>query len=93
MWGEYQDEGGKVGAISITVGHSKDKRPDKNQLKVGLGTADGIICDAKVLSGNEDDKTHNNVTIDDAATLLQQHKVDRSGFYYVADAAFFACIL
>ncbi len=93
MWGEYQDEGGKVGAISITVGHSKDKRPDKNQLKVGLGTADGIICDAKVLSGNEDDKTYNNVTIDDAATLLQQHKVDRSGFYYVADAAFFACIL
>lgn len=25
-----------------------------------IGTANGIIVDAKVLSGNEDDKTYNN---------------------------------
>jgi transposase len=49
MWGEYEGDDGRIGTISITLGHSKDKRGDKNQLKIGLGTADGVIVDAKEL--------------------------------------------
>lgn len=89
MWGEYQSDDGKIGVISITLGHSKDKRSDKNQLKIGLGTADGVILDAKVLSGNADDKTYNNGALDDANTVLSRHGVDKDSFYYVADSAFF----
>lgn len=89
MWGTYKAEDGQVGTISITIGHSKDKREDKNQLKIGLGTADGVIADAKVLSGNTDDKTFNNDALDDVDAILKQHNVDRSDFYYVADAALF----
>lgn len=89
MWGEYASDDGRVGTISITFGHSKDKRGDKNQLKIGLGTADGVIIDAKVLSGNTDDKTYNNDALDDANVLLERHGVDRESFYYVADSAFF----
>lgn len=89
MWGEYVGDDGRIGTISITFGHSKDKRGDKNQLKIGLGTADGVIVDAKVLSGNTDDKTYNNDALDDANILLDRHGVDRESFYYVADSAFF----
>ena len=89
MWGEYEGDDGRISVISITLGHSKDKRGDKNQLKIGLGTADGVIVDAKVLSGNTDDKTYNNDALDDADALLTQHGVDRESFYYVADSAFF----
>ena len=88
MWGEYEGDDGRIGTISITLGHSKDKRGDKNQLKAGLGTADGVIVDAKVLSGNTDDKTYNNDPLDDADVLLERHGVDRESFYYVADSAF-----
>ncbi|MGI6625776.1 MAG: DUF4277 domain-containing protein [Limnochordia bacterium] len=49
MWGEYEGDDGRIGTISITLGHGKDKRDDKNQLKIGLGTADGVIVDAKEL--------------------------------------------
>ena len=70
MWGEYEDPEGKVGMISITLGHSKAKRGDKNQLKIGLGVADGVILDANVLSGNMDDKTYNNRTVDEVDLLL-----------------------
>lgn len=89
MWGEYEESNGKVGTVSITLGHSKAKRGDKNQLKIGLGVADGVILDAKVLSGNMDDKTYNNQAIDDVDVLLSRHGVDRNDFYYVADSAFF----
>lgn len=57
MWGEYEIEEGRVGAINITFSHSKDKREDKNQIKMAIGTANGVIVDAKVLSGNIDDRT------------------------------------
>ncbi len=43
---------------------AKDKRCDKNQLKIAFGTADGVIVDARVLSGNMDDKTYNLKTLD-----------------------------
>ena len=63
MWGEYETPEGKLGAISINFGHSKQKREDKKQIKLGIGTANSIIVDAKVLSGNKDDKIYNNCDV------------------------------
>jgi len=89
MWGEYETAEGKTGAISIDFGHSKAKRPDKKQLKIGIGTANGTIVDAKVLSGNMDDKTYNKENIDDANELLERLNIDRNSFFYIADSALF----
>jgi len=89
MWGQYETEEGKIGEIAINYGYSKDKRNDKKQIKIGIGTADGIVVDAKVLSGNLDDKTYNNGALDDVDEVLQKSKTNKDSFYYVADSAFF----
>lgn len=89
MWGEYETPEGKAGAISINFGYSKDKREDKKQIKVGIGTANGIVVDAKVLSGNTDDKTYNFQNLDEIDNLLKRTKTDKSSFYYIADSALF----
>ena len=89
MWGEYESSEGKVGTISITFGHSKQKREDKKQIKMGIGVANGIIVDAKVLSGNVDDKTYNNENLDDVDSVLERTHTDKKDFYYIADSSFF----
>lgn len=92
MWGEYEctsEPDGEISHISIDFGHSKDKRNDKKQIKIGLGTTNGVITDAKVLSGNMDDKTYNKENLEDVDKLLTTMKVDRSDFYYIADSALF----
>ena len=95
MWGEYQttnhleDYGSQSSYISIDFGHSKQKRNDKKQIKIGVGTANGIVADAKVLSGNKDDKTYNNDNLDDLDKLLTTMDVNRNEFYYIADSALF----
>lgn len=45
-----------------------------------MGTADGTIVDAKVLSGNMSDKTYNKDNIDDVVKLLDQLDVDKTTF-------------
>ncbi|MDI3547454.1 MAG: hypothetical protein PWR10_1106 [Halanaerobiales bacterium] len=95
MWGKYEttnhleDDGRDTSYISIDFGHSKDKRNDKKQIKIGIGTANGIVADAKVLSGNMDDKTYNNQNLEDLDRLLTQMDVNRNEFYYIADSALF----
>ena len=90
MWGNYETIEGKMGVISIDFGHSKGRRPDKKQIKFGMGTADGTIVDAKVLSGNMSDKTYNKDNINDVVTLLDQLEVNKAAFYYIADSALFS---
>jgi len=90
MWGDYETVEGKTGVINIDFGHSKDRRPDKKQIKMAIGTGDGTIVDAKVLSGNTDDKTFNEKNIDDAEQLLDRLQIDKSDFYYIADSALFS---
>lgn len=95
MWGAYEytnnssDSNDDISYISIDFGHSKDKRDDKKQIKIGLGTTNGVVTDAKVLSGNMDDKTYNKENLEDVDELLTQMKVDRNEFYYIADSALF----
>ena len=73
MWGEYESPDGKLGQIDITLGHSKQKRNDKKQLKMAIGCSNGVIVDAKVLSGNKDDKAYNNENLTGLLQLLFLH--------------------
>ncbi|WP_425449085.1 IS1634 family transposase [Dethiothermospora halolimnae] len=89
MWSEYDGYDGKHGEISITFGHSKNKRNDKKQIKIGAGVAEGLIVDAKVLSGNTDDKSYNFDNLDGVEEVLDTIKVSKESFYYIADSAAF----
>jgi len=90
MWGTYETAEGKEGVINIDFGHSKQKREDKKQIKMGIGVANGVIVDAKVLSGNMDDKTYNKENLDEVSDVLKRLKIDEEDFYYIADCALFS---
>jgi transposase len=89
MWGTYETEELKEGVISIDFGHSKQKRQDKKQIKMGIGVANGVMVDAKVLSGNKDDKTYNNETLEDVENILERLNIANEDFHYIADSALF----
>jgi len=89
MWGTYEAENHKEGVISIDFGHSKQKRQDKKQIKIGVGVANGIMVDAKVLSGNKDDKTYNGEMLEDVENILERLNVSNEDFHYIADSALF----
>ncbi len=89
MWGQYETDEGKMGAVDITFGYSKQKRFDKKQLKFSLGTTKGICIDGEVLSGNVDDKSFNIANLDRAALLRDRFESDQEEFFYIADSAVF----
>jgi transposase len=89
MWGIYESADGKEGEISIDFGHSKQKRSDKKQIKMALGVAEGVIVDAKILSGNKDDKTYNKENLEEIEDLLIRLDTSKGDFYYIADSALF----
>ncbi|HEY5588072.1 MAG TPA: IS1634 family transposase [Candidatus Paceibacterota bacterium] len=89
MWGTYETEELKEGVISIDFGHSKQKRQDKKQIKMGIGVANGVMVDAKVLSGNKDDKTYNSETLEDVEEVLERLNISNEDFHYIADSALF----
>jgi len=90
MWGLYETDEEPRGVITIDFGHSKDKREDKKQLKIGIGCAEGIVADAIVLSGNKDDKTYNTDNLDNLDEILKRFDVSKDEFYYIADSALFS---
>ncbi|RQD69810.1 MAG: DUF4277 domain-containing protein [Tindallia sp. MSAO_Bac2] len=77
MWGTYETEDGKLGVIDIDFGHSKQRRSDKKQIKLGIGTAEGIVVDGQVLSGNKDDKTWNNDNLELVEDVLSSLRIDK----------------
>lgn len=89
MWGSYEGSDGKEGEISITFGHSKQKRNDKKQIKIGVGTAEGIVVVGEVLSGNIDDKTYNKEKLDEVEEILDNFKISKEDFHYIADSSLF----
>jgi transposase len=89
MWGEYLTEDGKEESIEITFGYSKQKRFDKKQLMLSLGTTQGICLDGQVLSGNTNDKRFNISNLERAKKLKDQFKRSSDDFFYIADSAAF----
>lgn len=84
VFGAYRHE--EDDAISITRGHSKDKRPDLKQMMYGLVTSvDGVPLVGQVLSGNTSDKTWHGGMLD----VIQRKYVESSGrsVHYVGDSA------
>lgn len=57
---------------------------------MGIAVANGVIVDAKVLSGNRDDKTYNSQSLDEVSTVLNRLNVSEEDFYYIADRALFS---
>lgn len=49
MWDQYESEEGTADVIHINYGYSKQKRDDKKQIKIALGTGNGIVVDGQVL--------------------------------------------
>lgn len=90
MWEQYETDEGKLGAVKMEFGHSKDKRDDKKQIKFGVGCANGLIVDAQVLSGNMDDKTYNKETLKELDSTLNNLNINKDSFYYIADSALFS---
>jgi len=85
MWGTYEYlENTDQSSLHITYGYNKQKRKDKKQIVVGLGVSGGFVVDAKVLSGNKDDKTYNYENVKDFVEITE--KAD-GNLYYIADSA------
>ncbi|QSZ27446.1 hypothetical protein ACETAC_00475 [Aceticella autotrophica] len=78
----------EIPAISLlTLAIVKIKEMIKNRYRYGQR----YVADAKVLSGNMDDKTYNNQNLEDLDRLLTQMDVNRNElFYYIADSALFS---
>lgn len=88
MWGAYDTKDGvQTSRIDITYGHSKQHRPDKNQIKMAFGVSGGMVVDGVVLSGSADDKTYNfnNMAFHDH--LMDVLSSDAKDLYYIADSA------
>ena len=84
VFGAYRHE--EDDAISITHGHSKDKRPDLKQVMYGLVTStDGVPLVGQMLSGNTSDKTWHGSMLD----AIQRRYIEGSGraVHYVGDSA------
>ena len=56
---------------------------------MGIGVANGVMVDAKVLSGNKDDKTYNSETLEDVEGVLKRLNISNEDFHYIADSALF----
>lgn len=89
MWGEYKAEEGKLESFEITFGYSKQKRFDKKQMMLSLGTTQGICIDGQVLSGNTSDKRFNVDNLDRAKALRDKYEPTSDEFFYIADSAAF----
>lgn len=89
MWGEYKAEEGKLESFEITFGYSKQKRFDKKQMMLSLGTTQGICIDGQILSGNTNDKRYNVDNLDRAKALRDKYETDSDDFFYIADSAAF----
>lgn len=89
MWGTYETAEGEESKVDITYGHSKDKRNDKKQVKMAIGSANGVVVDIDVLSGNASDKTYNYDKLGNIEEIIDNLNVSKEEFYYIADSAFF----
>jgi len=89
VWGEYDPSKAEPGAINITFGHSKDKRPDLKQFLIRMlcvGRSIPILGGCE--DGNASDKTLNNPLLTRISQHMKRHGLGAGEFLYTADSAF-----
>lgn len=57
---------------------------------MAIGTAEGIVADAQVLSGHTDDKTRNKDNLDRVEDILVLLNIGKDTLYYIGDSALFS---
>ena len=88
VWGGYESHDGTGDAITITHGHSKDKRPDLKQFMVKmLCVKRNIPIAGGCEDGNASDKTLNKGLLAKINDHMTKYGLKPGAFVYIADSA------
>jgi len=88
VWGAYENSKYDGSPFEITLGHSKDKRPDLAQFVVSLLTAEkDLPLETRIYSGNEDDKTISAGILKRISAYMADYGIDSQGFIYTGDCS------
>jgi len=86
VWGAYENSKYSGSPFEITLGHSKDKRPDLIQFVVSLLCAEkDLPIETRIYSGNEDDKTISKGILKRISAYMADYGIDSEGFIYTGD--------
>lgn len=86
VWGDYVNS--KDGQLEINNGHSKDKRPDLKQFVLSLLCVEkDIPIEAKIYSGNEDDKTISKHMLGRISGYMAGCGIDSEGYIFTGDCS------
>jgi transposase len=86
VWGAYENSKYSGSPFEITLGHSKDKRPDLIQFVISLLCAEkDLPIETRIYSGNEDDKTISKGILKRISAYMADYSIDSEGFIYTGD--------
>jgi transposase len=86
VWGEYK--GSENGAFKMAHGHSKDGRPDLIQFVISMLTVEkDLPIEAKIYSGNTDDKTISKDILQRISAYMADYETDAADFIYTGDSS------
>jgi transposase len=86
VWGEYK--GSENDAFEMAHGHSKDRRPDLKQFVISMLTVEkDLPIEARIYSGNTDDKTISKDILKRISAYMAEYKKDAADFIYTGDSA------
>ena len=90
VWGDYpMCDDSDDDELSVTYGHSKDRRPDLKQFLIKmLCIHRNIPIIGGCESGNESDKTINNAVLTNLSKHMAVHGLGEGAFVYIADSSF-----
>ncbi len=86
VWGAYENSKYSGSPFEITLGHSKDKRPDLAQFVISqLCVEKDLPIETRIYSGNEDDKTISKGILKRISAYMANYGIDSEGFIYTGD--------
>lgn len=88
VWGAYENSRYDGSPFEITLGHSKDRRPDLAQFVISLLTAEkDLPIETRIYSGNEDDKTISAGILKRISAYMADYETNSQGFIYTGDCS------
>ena len=86
VFGQYAGSEDKT--LTITFGHSKDKRPDLKQFLLEMLCVEkNIPLVGRCADGNASDVKRNHELLTDISRVLARNKIAEDGFIYIADSS------